>query len=219
MTAPARQPRDIGVTSGLASEGGAVPAADGPPTSRRLDLDVPYAEKDDAKRLGARWDPVTRCWFVPPGTDAAPFARWSSQASALSLAGPTVRARVLALPEICYRCHRPTRSVVGVLVRPELTDDPDGLIPFDDVAETLAALLGRDRLADLGIGELRRRWSGVVRRAYMANGCRHCDAIQGSFPLYEALIGHRASGGGYEELVITEVDLPAALIPELDRDG
>ena len=219
MTAPASEPSDASVTSGLSSEGGAAAAADGSPTSGRLDLDVPYAEKDDAKRLGARWDPVTRCWYVPPGTDPAPFARWSLPASALSLAGPTVRARVLALPEICYRCHQPTRSVVGVLVRAELTDDPDGFIPFDDVAETLAALLGRNRLAELGIGELRRRWSGVVKRAYLANGCRHCDALQGSFPLHEALIGHRASGAGYEELVITEVDLPAALTPGLHGEG
>lgn len=73
MTAPAREPRDTGATSGLTSGGGAAAAADGSPTSGRLDLDVPYAEKYDAKRLGARWDPVTHCWYVPLGSDPAPL--------------------------------------------------------------------------------------------------------------------------------------------------
>ncbi|XLZ70402.1 DUF5710 domain-containing protein [Massilia sp. SR12] len=39
-------------------------------------LKVPYAEKDEAKRLGARWDPTRKKWYVPQGVDAAPFSRW-----------------------------------------------------------------------------------------------------------------------------------------------
>ena len=39
-------------------------------------LDVPYKEKDDAKVLGARWDVQARKWYIPAGTDLAPFHRW-----------------------------------------------------------------------------------------------------------------------------------------------
>jgi hypothetical protein len=39
-------------------------------------LKVPYAEKDQAKALGARWDAKRKAWYVPDGTDAAPFAAW-----------------------------------------------------------------------------------------------------------------------------------------------
>ena len=39
-------------------------------------LDVPYAEKDEAKKLGARWDPEMKKWFVPKGKEAANFQRW-----------------------------------------------------------------------------------------------------------------------------------------------
>ena len=42
------------------------------------DSNVPFAEKDEAKQLGARWDPKRRKWYVPPGVDAALFARWSA---------------------------------------------------------------------------------------------------------------------------------------------
>lgn len=40
-------------------------------------LNVPFAEKDEAKQLGARWGPKRRKWYVPQGVDAAPFSRWS----------------------------------------------------------------------------------------------------------------------------------------------
>lgn len=40
-------------------------------------LKVPYAEKDEAKALGARWNAQRKAWYVPDETDAAPFERWS----------------------------------------------------------------------------------------------------------------------------------------------
>ncbi len=39
-------------------------------------LDVPFAEKEEAKQLGAQWDPDLRKWFVPQGDDVAPFEKW-----------------------------------------------------------------------------------------------------------------------------------------------
>ena len=37
---------------------------------------MPFAEKDDAAALGARWDPALGRWYVPKGVDPAAFARW-----------------------------------------------------------------------------------------------------------------------------------------------
>jgi hypothetical protein len=39
-------------------------------------LNVPFAEKNEAKELGARWDPDMRKWFVPKGMDTEPFEKW-----------------------------------------------------------------------------------------------------------------------------------------------
>jgi hypothetical protein len=39
-------------------------------------LNVPFAEKDEAKRLGARWDSARKKWYAPLGTDLALFSRW-----------------------------------------------------------------------------------------------------------------------------------------------
>nr|WP_232102429.1 DUF5710 domain-containing protein [Stutzerimonas stutzeri] len=35
-------------------------------------MKVPFAEKDEAKALGARWDPQAKVWYVPEGNETAP---------------------------------------------------------------------------------------------------------------------------------------------------
>ena len=42
----------------------------------RTDLSVPFAEKDEAKRLGARFDMGRRVWYVPDGVDLWHFKKW-----------------------------------------------------------------------------------------------------------------------------------------------
>jgi hypothetical protein len=42
----------------------------------RTFLDVPFPEKDKAKALGAKWDPKSTKWYIPPGVAKEPFARW-----------------------------------------------------------------------------------------------------------------------------------------------
>ena len=39
-------------------------------------LNVPFEEKDEAKELGARWDPEIKKWFIPKENDATPFEKW-----------------------------------------------------------------------------------------------------------------------------------------------
>lgn len=48
----------------------------------RTNLQVPFAEKDDAKGLGARWDPARKVWYVENKADLSPFARWLPTQSA-----------------------------------------------------------------------------------------------------------------------------------------
>lgn len=41
-------------------------------------LNVPYAQKDAAKALGARWDAAKKKWYVPIDKDITPFSQWHS---------------------------------------------------------------------------------------------------------------------------------------------
>lgn len=52
-------------------------------TDSKTYLNVPFAQKDEAKALGARWDAVQKKWFVPVGKDLALFARWQAESGAV----------------------------------------------------------------------------------------------------------------------------------------
>jgi Domain of unknown function (DUF5710) len=85
----------------------------------RFDLKVPFAEKDAAKQLGARWDAANKLWYVLDKADMTPFAKWnpaprdgaatpapSRPASKGSTASPTagivqVGSRYRELPRVC----------------------------------------------------------------------------------------------------------------------
>jgi hypothetical protein len=42
----------------------------------RIYIDVPYAQKDEAKLLGARWDADVRRWYITDKQDALLFSKW-----------------------------------------------------------------------------------------------------------------------------------------------
>jgi len=106
--------------------------------------------------------------------------------------------QLVALPERCYRCGGITRGIVGVLVagrRGHVFRE------FDDVAVALSELLDADVLRSVHIGRIKQRRSRV-RGTYLSNGCVHCDAILGSFPLWEGLQEFLSEGGELRDLVV-----------------
>jgi hypothetical protein len=45
-------------------------------SNRRVYLNVPYAEKEAAKELGAKWDRDAKSWFILPEIQSESFNRW-----------------------------------------------------------------------------------------------------------------------------------------------
>jgi putative DNA primase/helicase len=43
----------------------------------RVNLNVPYADKDAVKALGAKWDRNAKTWYVPPGADLTKLQQWT----------------------------------------------------------------------------------------------------------------------------------------------
>jgi len=56
----------------------------------RINLVTPFAEKDQAKALGARWDSVRKNWYIVDVADLTPFSRWIPDTDA----GAAVKATV-----------------------------------------------------------------------------------------------------------------------------
>jgi hypothetical protein len=42
----------------------------------RINLKTPFADKDAAKALGARWDGTRKIWYITDVADLTPFMRW-----------------------------------------------------------------------------------------------------------------------------------------------
>lgn len=62
-------------------------------------LNVPYAQKDAAKALGARWDAAQKKWYVPPDKDASLFAQWqAADGTAVATTSPPKKAPAAAKP-------------------------------------------------------------------------------------------------------------------------
>ena len=73
----------------------------------RINLVTPFAEKDDAKKLGAKWDSTRKCWYIVDVADLTPFMRWIpdlvAAASDGSVAGSAVGPIATKKAAICWR--------------------------------------------------------------------------------------------------------------------
>jgi putative DNA primase/helicase len=51
-------------------------------------LHVPYLERHDARKLGAKWDKEAKSWYVPEGGDINPFEKWITRKTLNPLRDP-----------------------------------------------------------------------------------------------------------------------------------
>ena len=51
----------------------------------RINLSTPFAEKDQVKALGAKWDAQKKCWYITDVEDLTPFARWMTNSPGLDM--------------------------------------------------------------------------------------------------------------------------------------
>jgi hypothetical protein len=71
----------------------------------RHDLKVPFAEKDQAKKLGARWDAARKRWYIDGGLDPADVREVAAGAArrVAPQCRPSVQARRAGWPRA--RCR------------------------------------------------------------------------------------------------------------------
>jgi hypothetical protein len=183
-------------------------------------LNVPFAEKDDAKRLGARWDPNAKLWYVPENISVQSFERWLPEQTET---GTLIDAPIYLRESIenCYRCGRATRvyclGVSSIVEQPEdnafATDaetiENDGeLIYLVDVAQLddrLAAVL--KRLAPT----YSQTYSKTQEARVWMNHCEHCQSKLGDFFL------HSEPGGAFFPVTMEESNIKDLLLYDSGR--
>jgi len=155
----------------------------------RVNLAVPFEQKDEAKALGARWDGQERVWFVPDGLPTDPFTRWLPTSPAWDVRSS--RYWLVSGETICWKCHRPT-AVHALAVPPGheilICDDGGDRWETQDYLQFLLYLTEVDSGA---LAQLRKRcphwkldYSKTTESSYWMNHCRHCRMKQGDFSLH-----------------------------------
>jgi hypothetical protein len=82
----------------------------------KIYLDVPYAQKDSAKALGARWDATTKKWYVPAGKDITLFVKW--QTGVIDLESPSATATKPRSKAQSFKNSSSANNAVGVITFP-----------------------------------------------------------------------------------------------------
>ena len=180
----------------------------------RTYLNVPFAEKDDARELGARWDPDVKRWYAPEGIALHPFARWHADtvADAMLMVAPIL---LLQAWSNCWKCKG--RSPVFCLACSDVRDTRDDR-PDESYDGDLLLISDVTTVDERILRHLRRRapdyrpdWSATKGSRCWMNHCRDCGAKMGDFHL------HSEPGGPF--FCITSSDWNRIRQHLLERDG
>ncbi|EBG6386483.1 DNA primase [Salmonella enterica] len=153
----------------------------------RIDINVPYAEKDEAKILGAKWDAANKTWYVPDGVSVDHFLKWLSDYNVIA-----PYWYIAQTYDYCWKCGCGT--VMTSVLLPEghqtLEQDDDGLIYWKK--HEIPAFIFY--IYDIPVHILKnfervthylsKNYSKTVDNKYWMNHCQHCHMKQGDFQLH-----------------------------------
>ena len=164
---------------------------------KRIDLKVPFKDKDLAKKLGAWWDPQNKVWFVPEKTNPFRFEKWLPPMIDWS---PNIWANHFYIGQAsrsCWQCKKSTQVYSFFLDRYELLDFTNGDGDSDPIMEWTtdpfpSFVYYISRLNQEAMGAIERFTSQYFlsstksySESYYLNHCEHCGSKQGDFYLFE----------------------------------
>lgn len=152
-----------------------------------LILNVPFNEKEEAKKLGAKWNPAIKKWYVQDRAAYPRFSKWIAQQ------GDIVACEYIYVIEgrkVCFRCKQETRVISFGLERfydlydycegEEITYQENGIYivgPIDPIPPSILSYLQ-------GKYNYKKRYSNTTHESHICNCCDNCDVLQGDFFLY-----------------------------------
>lgn len=149
-----------------------------------LYLNVPYSEKDEAKALGAKWNPGVKKWYVESKHNYHKFVRWYKFSNTSVIVCD--RLLIAVSKRSCFRCKNETPVIslatddyVDIKEKPMIYK---GKIVLISEPENIPGPL-RFYLKDAY--NFHYGTSSIIPTGYFANHCVHCKVIQGNNYLYE----------------------------------
>ena len=104
----------------------------------RINLVTPFAEKDAAKALGARWDAAKKCWYIVDVDDLTPFMRWIPNLDAAQDTGPAAGTKHQASAKAAVARPKPP---VASKPATEVPHCGCPVLPWEDCEHSLAKRL------------------------------------------------------------------------------
>lgn len=173
-----------------------------------LALNVSYNEKDEAKALGARWNPKEKLWMAP-GNDFTEYKRFEKW-----IDGSFIVRKDLYIVEAsrkCWKCGKETpvicfaiRDYYDLISGGENVPKWTFVSNFSQFPEEIFAYVKSNF-------KFKIKYSNTIHQSYYANCCKWCDSLQGiNYLFYEVLespfyVNNQASA---EKLTMHKIQLP-----------
>jgi len=156
-------------------------------------LSVPYNDKEEAKQLGARWNPELKKWYVEDRENYHKFSKWifSEQEAGVIVCG---HYYLVVGEHTCFRCREQTEVIAyGIDEYMEFADPSVYSIDGDNFTfasgeVSICSLL--EPIAPEVLAFIKEQYgvftsySKQADTTYLANHCSNCNVIQGHFYLF-----------------------------------
>ncbi|MFC4653133.1 DUF5710 domain-containing protein [Lactococcus nasutitermitis] len=151
-------------------------------------LEVPYSEKDEAKRLGAWWDKEKRKWQIDENANPSNFEKWLTGTDDAVFIYDY--AFILEGKRECWKCHRQV-PIYAYAIDNFIPDNFEYYINHDDmIVIPISGNLPQEAIRILSDKfNCQYRYSKTANKKYFANICDNCNALLGDFDTYDELEG------------------------------
>ena len=158
-----------------------------------LFLNVPFAEKDAAKALGARWNPDKKKWHVQNKQDYPKFQKWILEKNEDECMILCDYYYIVTGVHTCFKCRKCT-TVVGFGIENYYTFYQEGIFEGDPEPEYsfgeihIASWI--EPLSDKLLYYLKNKYnyyygySKFTNSSYYGNHCMSCGVLQGDFYIF-----------------------------------
>jgi hypothetical protein len=103
----------------------------------RIDLVTPFADKDAAKALGARWDGTRKVWYISDVKDLTPFLRWIPDTAAAT--GDSAREPVSPPTKSTVKTSGESLPPIKTTPSVQIPHCGCDVLPWDDCVHTVKA--------------------------------------------------------------------------------
>lgn len=162
-----------------------------------LFLNVPYAEKNEAKELGAKWNVEKKKWYVEKREDYDKFMKWiMTDYEEFDIICDYLY--IVVGKRNCFKCNKVTNVLAfGYKNMMECFRDDLDEAELDDVDIDIS-FDGDIHIGGYELGipneiieclkkhfNYKEKYSKTTQMIGLSNCCEHCDSLQGDYFLYE----------------------------------